>query len=102
MYKGSSIDLVIGDGEGVQRFPTPNFVGKSLEDVKFQINASKLKLDVINFIKVDSIAPNVIYKQLPPAGSMIRSGNLIEIWVNSSEMDDEEMSGGTDDGIRMR
>ena len=102
VYKGSSIDLVIGDGEGVQRFPTPNFVGKSLEDVKFQINASKLKLDVINFIKVDSIAPNVIYKQLPPAGSMIRSGNLIEIWVNSSEMDDEEMSGGTDDGIRMR
>jgi len=102
IYKGSSIDLVIGDGEGVQRFPTPNFLGKTLEDVKFQINASKLKLDVINFIEVDSLPKNIIYKQLPPAGSMIRTGNLIEIWVNSSELNDEDLLGTPDDDIRMK
>jgi len=102
IFKGSSIDLVIGDGEGVQRFLTPDFIGKTLDDVKFQINASKLKLDVINFIKVDSVAENTIYKQLPPAGSMIRSGSLIEIWVNGKDSNDEELNELSDGDVKMQ
>lgn len=90
VFKGSSIDLVIGDGAGVQRFPAPNFLGKTLDEVKFQIQASKLKLDVINFIKVDSVAENTVYKQLPPAGIVIQSGSLIEIWVNGNDPSREE------------
>ena len=94
VFKGSSVDLVIGDGEGVQRFPAPNFIGKSLDEVKFQINASKLKLDVINYILIDSVKRDAVYKQLPPAGIMIRSGDLIEIWVNGKESNEQD---GTDE-----
>ena len=94
VFKGSSVDLVIGDGEGVQRFPAPNFIGKSLDEVKFQINASKLKLDVINYILIDSVKRDAVYKQLPPAGIMIRSGDLIEIWVNGRESNEQD---GTDE-----
>ncbi|MFT7269533.1 MAG: beta-lactam-binding protein with PASTA domain [Roseivirga sp.] len=105
VFKGSIVDVVIGDGEGVQRFPAPNFLGKSLDEVKFQINASNLKLDVINFIRVDSLAENSVYKQLPPAGIMIRSGDLIEIWVNGQEdiePQDGTGQGDSDQGIKMK
>ncbi|MFT6217118.1 MAG: beta-lactam-binding protein with PASTA domain, partial [Roseivirga sp.] len=85
--------------------PAPNFLGKSLDEVKFQINASNLKLDVINFIRVDSLAENSVYKQLPPAGIMIRSGDLIEIWVNGQEdvePEDGTGQGDSDQGIKMK
>ncbi|MGW8123823.1 PASTA domain-containing protein [Roseivirga echinicomitans] len=101
IFKGSSIDLVIGDGEGVQRFLAPNFIGKTLDDVKFQINASNLKLDVINFIQVDSVDVNTIYKQLPPAGSMIRSGSLIEIWVNGNDANNEVPDEAPEGDVKM-
>lgn len=101
VFKGSIVDLIIGDGEGVQRFPAPNFIGKSLDEVKFQINASNLKLDVINFVRVESVPSNTVYKQLPPAGIMIRSGDLIEIWVNGKEsMGTEEGNDENDDSER--
>ncbi|HEY9117861.1 MAG TPA: PASTA domain-containing protein, partial [Roseivirga sp.] len=61
IYKGSTIDLVIGDGEGVKRFSTPDFLGKTYEEVKFQIEASGLKLDEVNYILNDSVPPNRVY-----------------------------------------
>lgn len=80
--KGSLIDLTIADGEGVQYFETPDFLGKTLDELKFQIAASRLKLDVINYMESDTVPPNRVYKQLPPVGAMIRSGDLIEVWIN--------------------
>ena len=91
--KGSLIDLTIADGEGLQRFEAPDFLGKTLDEVKFQITASRLKLDVINYIKVDTIPPNRVYKQLPPVGAMIRSGDLIEIWINGDEPSEPDENG---------
>jgi beta-lactam-binding protein with PASTA domain len=88
--KGSFVDLVIADGEGKQRFATPDFIGKTVEEVKFQIQASRLRLDVINYIKVDSVRQNAVYKQLPPVGKMIQSGSLIEIWINGDKPEDPE------------
>ena len=98
--KGSTIDLVIGDGEGNQRFETPSFLGKTLDEVKFQIEASRLRLDVINYIQVDSLPRNQVYKQLPPVGRMIRSGDLIEIWINARKPRPTEEEEG-DDTLKM-
>lgn len=100
--KGSSIDLKVGDGEGLQRFATPDFLGKSLDEVKFQITASRLKLDVINFIKVDSLAPNRVYKQLPPVGAPIRSGELVEIWFNGDEPDNPDEETDDSNDVKMK
>lgn len=88
IYKGSTIDLVIGDGEGVKRFETPDFLGKTYEEVKFQIEASGLKLDEVNYILNDTVPTNRVYKQLPPIGAMIRTGDLIEIWINSQKKEE--------------
>ncbi len=88
IYKGSTIDLVIGDGDGVKRFETPDFLGKSYDEVKFQIEASGLKLDEVNYVLNDTVPPNRVYKQLPPIGAMIRTGDLIEIWINSQKQEE--------------
>lgn len=90
IFKGSVIDLVIGNGEGIKRFITPNFLLKSLEEVQFQVDASQLKLDDINYITNDTVPPNLVYKQLPPVGSMVRTGDLIEVWVNTKKPNDNE------------
>ncbi len=90
IYKGSTIDLVIGNGEGIKSFPTPDFLGKSADEVKFQIQASGLKLDEINYILNDTVPPNRVYKQLPPVGAMVRTGDLIEVWINKEKEEEEE------------
>lgn len=91
--KGSKIDLVIGDGLGNQSFETPDFTGQSLDEVQFQIGASKLVLDIINYVKNDTLPDNLrnrIYYQLPPAGRITSSGGNIEIWINSDPPVDKE------------
>lgn len=93
IYKGSTIDLVIGDGEGIKSFPTPDFLGKTYEEVKFQIEASGLKLDEVNFVLNDTVPPRRVYKQRPPVGAIIQTGDLIELWINSRKPDTEEEEG---------
>ena len=65
IYKGSTIDLIIGNGEGNTKFAMPNFLGRTLAEAKFQIKASGLKLTEIYYIKNDTISGDVVYKQLP-------------------------------------
>jgi len=99
--KGSLIDLTIADGEGIQYFETPDFLGKTLDEVKFQITASRLKLDVINYIKNDTVPRNQVYKQLPPVGAMLRSGDLVEIWINSDQPE-EPTENDSDGNLKMK
>ncbi len=91
--KGSVINLVIGDGLGNQILDTPNLIGSSLDEVKFTVIGSKLVLDQINYIKVDSLPSNTrnrVYKQLPPAGEQTSSGGSIEIWINGAPPKEED------------
>lgn len=90
IFKGSTIDLVIGNGEGIKSFPTPDFLGRSYDEVKFQVEASGLKLDEVNFILNDTVPPNRVYKQLPPVGAMVRTGDLIEVWINRKAPENEQ------------
>ncbi len=90
IYKGSTIDLVIGNGEGNQRFAMPDFIGRTLEEARFQISASGLKLTEIYYIQNDTVSGPHVYKQLPPVGREIRTDDLVEIWINQEDPDKEE------------
>lgn len=85
IYKGSTIDLIIGNGQGNTRFAMPNFLGRTLAEAKFQIRASGLKLTEIYYMKNDTVSGNVVYKQLPPVGREIRTDDLVEIWINMKD-----------------
>jgi len=90
IYKGTTINLVIGDGEGLKTFPAPDFTGKTYEEVNFQIEASGLKLDDVQYILNDTVPPNSVYRQRPPVGVLIQTGDLIQIWINSKKPEEEE------------
>lgn len=88
IYKGSTIDLIIGNGEGNTRFAMPDFLGRTLEEATFQIKASGLKNTDIYYILNDTVQGPVIYKQLPPIGRQVRTGDLIEIWINQEQAEE--------------
>ncbi len=90
LYKGSIVDLVIGNGIGVETFPIPDFLGKTLDEAKFQIEAAELRLDIVNYILNDTVPENTIYKQLPPLGTVVRKNRIIELWVNGEEPPKED------------
>lgn len=85
IYKGSTIDLTIGNGEGNTRFEMPDFLGRTLDEAQFQISASGLKNADIYYILNDTVQGPVVYKQLPPVGRMVRTGDLVEIWINKNQ-----------------
>ena len=94
IFKGSMIDLIIGNGEGNTRFAMPNFVGKTLDEARFQINASSLKLTEIYYIENDTVVGPIVYKQLPPEGREIRTDDLVEIWINEKDPNKTDDEGG--------
>jgi len=89
IYKGSTINLIIGNGAGNQSFTMPDFLGKTLSEARFQINASGLKLTEIYYIKNDTVTGPFVYKQLPPVGKQIRTDDLVEIWINQDNPDNQ-------------
>lgn len=94
LFKGSTIDLIIGNGIGIETFAIPDFIGKTLDEAKFQIQDAGLKLDMINYEPIDSVAPNTIYKQLPPVGTMVRKNRIVELWISGEKPEEEEEKEG--------
>ena len=79
--KGTTIDLVVGDGEGKVYFPAPDVTGKPYEEASAAIRGSGLRVGVR--VPVDDPEQEVgtVIKQKPRAGERIRLGQSVDIWV---------------------
>lgn len=82
--KGARIDLVVGDGMGNQLLLVPDLVGMEEEDAEFLILGSGLRVGNKNLSLTDSVAPGKIFLQAPPAGTEVRTGDLIDIWISKN------------------
>jgi len=82
--KGARIDLVVGDGNGNQLLLAPDLTGMEEEDAEFLILGSGLRVGNKNYSTTDSVAPGKIFLQAPPAGTQVRTGELINIWVSKN------------------
>lgn len=91
IYKGSTIDLIVGDGRGTTRFLMPKLVGLKLEEAEYTILGSGLKIKDISFIEVDTAEDGIILRSSPSHEneSIVRVGTEVKLWVsgNISEMD---------------
>lgn len=80
--KGSSINLVLGDGLGASEVDIPNLLGLDLSEAKMAIMGSSLKLGTVSFEgRADSINSRVI-KQFPAISetlSKVSMGTPIDI-----------------------
>lgn len=82
--KGARIDLVVGDGMGNQLLLVPDLTGMEEEDGEFLILGSGLRVGNKSYTSTDSVAPGRIFLQSPPAGSEVRTGDLIDIWISKN------------------
>lgn len=84
IFKGSAIDLVLGDGLGNAEVPVPNLVSLTRGEALFVLKGSSLNIGTIIFddgVKDEEAA--VVYKQIPEAGRgvTIKQGEAIDIFL---------------------
>jgi beta-lactam-binding protein with PASTA domain len=90
--KGTVIDLVVMDG-GSNKLPTPNVLGFSFEDAKFNILGSNLTVGDVKLVGGDTTGNNpVILKQVPTPGEVVIVGDVVDLWVGveGTEVPEEE------------
>jgi len=86
--KGSSIDLVIGNGLG-SAFPMPQLTEMKQDEAEFIIKGSGLRLGTVHTQVVEDEAAGYVIKQYPESGESVRTGSRIDIWVVAQkDMDD--------------
>ena len=84
--KGSTIDLILGDGLGITEVEVPNLIGNTLREARFILDASSLNLGAVmtdNTIVGDE-SNGVIYKQNPAPGDVdnkLNLGEAIDVYV---------------------
>lgn len=79
--KGSSVDLVVGDGLGNQEFNVPTLVGMAKDEAELTLSGSGLQVGSIVYQPESNQPPGVILRQKPTGGAKIRSGDVVDIWV---------------------
>jgi eukaryotic-like serine/threonine-protein kinase len=81
VYRGSRIDLVVGDGLG-EAFPMHDLVGMELEEAKVYVLGLRMRIgSIIDDYEVEPEQAGIVTRQNPSPGSNIRSGQLIDLWV---------------------
>lgn len=81
--KGSTIDLVVGDGNGPADFTIGNLVGDTYERALFKLRGWNLHLGNIQIpegVDTTGIEP-IVFKQYPLAGDSVRVGDPVDIWI---------------------
>lgn len=97
--KGSSIDLVAGDGLGRVSLESPNLIFLDQESAEFAIIGSGLKIGDVTYEKTglavvevekedgtfeykqQEVSPGAVFKQRPTPGINMRIGQEVDIWI---------------------
>lgn len=85
--KGSTVDLVVGDGEGNTEFDVPNVVGMPVDEASVLLVGQGLQIGSINYVQEPGKANGTVVRQrpVPEEGAKIKVGQLVDIWVNGPE-----------------
>lgn len=79
--KGSTIDLVVGDGYARSTFDAPRLLGNEMEDARYIILGSNLEIGIITVEGDTTGRESIVFKQRPTPGSRVRIGDAIDIWI---------------------
>jgi len=82
--KGSTIDLIVGDGFGRTTFNLPKLLGLPFSEAKFNIEGSSLRLgSIIADKSVVDTASAIVYRQSPDyaAGRQISIGQTVDVFI---------------------
>ena len=81
--KGSTVDIVVGNGLGNTELDVPPLTGKTLDEAQLIIKGSDLNVGVVIYESSPGASPGTVIRQRPEAGQgdKIRVGDVIDIWV---------------------
>ncbi len=79
--KGSKIDLVIGDGLGTKELNVPDLSGMPLDEAILVLQGSNLQKGTVIAEEKPGTADNTVIRQKPEAGSKIREGDMVDLWI---------------------
>lgn len=79
--KGSKITLVAGDGFGNTSVTVPDLVGMSYDEADITITGSSLNVGSILYDNSSEYASGTVIRQRPEAGSTLRIGETVSIWL---------------------
>ena len=65
VYKGSTVDIVVGDGRGTTRFLMPELKGLTVEEAEYTILGSGLVIGPLIYQESDTLEDGMIIKSLP-------------------------------------
>jgi len=94
VFKGSTIDLIVGTSGGSRKMETPEIIGLEYGEALFiakgmQLNVLPVLVDDEEFdntlLEEDSLPPGIIIKQIPSPFETIYSGQSIDIWLSTSD-----------------
>jgi len=80
--KGSKIDLMVGDGLSNQELDVPNLSGMPLDEALELLQGSNLQKGTVISEEKSGAAINSVIRQKPEAGTKIREGDMIDIWIS--------------------
>ncbi|QSE99362.1 PASTA domain-containing protein [Fulvivirga lutea] len=79
--KGSTVDLVVGNGYAQSNFKTPRLTGNTFEDAQFIILGSNLGVGLVT-VEGDTVGQkSIVIKQDPEEGAEIKIGDVINLWI---------------------
>ncbi|UOQ74884.1 PASTA domain-containing protein [Hymenobacter cellulosilyticus] len=82
--KGTSVDLVVGDGQGNQEFPVPNVVNMPQDEAATLLVGQGLQVGEIFYQPAEEgQLEGTVVKQrpVPSPGATIRMGQLVDLWI---------------------
>jgi eukaryotic-like serine/threonine-protein kinase len=96
--KGTRIDLVVGDGLGVQEFDVPSLVGLPLDEAEFALTGQGLQVGSIVYENRTDKELGTVFKQVPAPGPgrTIRVGEVIDLWIVGFDPNQQQPAGNTD------
>jgi len=86
--KGAVVDLVVGNGLGNSEFQIPNVVGMPRDEAVTYLIGANLQIGAVSYMAApNGEADGTVIRQRPAAnpGTMIRVGELVDIWVAGTD-----------------
>jgi len=91
--KGTRIDLIIGDGLSNRELDVPDLRGMPLDEAITLLQGSGLQKGSVLPEENSSVPANSVTRQKPEAGTRIKEGDVVDIWVSGNASPKPEEAG---------
>ncbi len=90
----STVDLIVGDGLGVDMVEVPDVTNMHLTEAQNTLQGSGLRIGEIRFEPTDQVVPNTVLSYAPDDEPSVYEGTAIDLVVSVSPSEEEEEETG--------